>query len=215
MLTDPGVKDEPGCFSLLTELRIIKDLGGEVLGPRPAIDRVGDCGAKHLAIVANVVPRNRHVSDLLLLGDGCTSPIDAVTLDQHDASRVNMQLAYLEEPSPFIDVWSVDQMAREDRDIKPVDEPERRDVSENGVCTLNVAQHRRRVVDPDDAVTEGQQRMRDPANTATQFEDRRSRGYRSMYQFGRITDRQAQVHGDGTAVARYLIHCRRTLLSGG
>jgi hypothetical protein len=35
-----------------------------------------------------------------------------------------------------------------------------------------------------------------------------------MYQFRRITDRQAQVHRDGTAVGRYLIHRRRTLPSG-
>lgn len=188
MLTDPGVEDEPGSFSLLTELCVIKDLCREALGPRPAVDHVGDCGAKHVAIVANVVPRNRHISDLVLLGSGCTSPIDAVTLDQHDTSRTNMQLAYLEEPSPLVDVCTVDQMAREDCDIKPVEESERRDVSENGACTLNVTQHLRRVVDSDNAVAEGQQRMCDPANTASQFEDRRSRGYRLMYQFGRITD---------------------------
>ena len=154
-------------------------------------------------VVANVMECNRHVSDLLLVGDGGTSPIDVATLDQYDASRVDVCLAHLEESPPFMDVWIVDQVARQESDVELLDESQRRDVSENGVHTLDVAQHRWGVVDADDAVTERQQRMRDPANTATQFEDRRSRRS-SRNEPGRACHRPATVSTRGR-------DCRRAL----
>ena len=38
MLAEPRVEDESDRFSLIAELRIIEDLGGEMLGPRPPVD---------------------------------------------------------------------------------------------------------------------------------------------------------------------------------
>jgi hypothetical protein len=112
------------------------------------------------------------LTDLALSVRRC--PLRRVSLDDHAPVITNVPAANGEKLETSVRGHAVDEMAESQHDIEPFCQVEGPDISYDSRWSMDVRKHLGRVVDGDDSVAAGGERISQPSDTSTEIEYRAS-----------------------------------------